>query len=410
MEKNKKKNKKKSKNTCDYTGLYSFKDSKVDVLRELYERDSYKARILYMNNTMSYTSNRVGLFEEKNGDFSLVFFTRIYGISKTNKWYSREKRMLTVTYKGGKFWVINNFRKKYVTHLCLSTIDDIPLSQRNVMLKYLASRFTWINFMIEHVVLQNVSFNTIVSKKLYSLRKALTHQYKVPYPVAKLIHKHTRSNGYHTASNLIHYLDHIKGIDNLREEWFTDNNQRCIFHDTIKMGKTLNKQVNCSWSNKRLKVEHDKWSNEISDVIFVDGNRDMLINDMFIDFNSFSGYHMLTTTKEMAVEGKRNNHCVASYISKVENGYSAIYRIGDYTLELIRKRHDRIYVLTIGQIKGYGNCSPPDYIEEGVIKTIVTYNKNVLGVELSKDFYDTNVYGTVLDDFHHVPIGEDLPF
>ena len=51
MEKNKKKNKKKSKNTCDYTGLYSFKDSKVDVLRELYERDSYKARILYMNNT-----------------------------------------------------------------------------------------------------------------------------------------------------------------------------------------------------------------------------------------------------------------------------------------------------------------------------------------------------------------------
>mgnify|MGYP003653314251 CR=1 FL=1 len=88
----------------------------------------------------------------------------------------------------------------------------------------------------------------------------------------------------------------------------------------------------------------------------------------------------------------------------------AIYRIGDYTLELIRKRHGRIYVLTIGQIKGYGNCSPPDYIEEGVIKTIVTYNKNVLGVELSKDFYDTNVYGTVLDDFHHVPIGEDLPF
>jgi len=404
------KGKKKSKNTCDYTCLYHFKDAKVDALRELYERDSYKARILYMNNTSYHESNRVGLFKENNGEFSLVFFTRTYGISKTNKWYSHEKRVATISYKGGKFWFINNFHRKYVTHLTLSGIGQIPLHQREVMLNYLTKKFSWINFMIEHQVLHNVSFNTIVSKKIYSLRKALTHQYKVPYPVAKLIHKQTKSSGYHTAINLIHYLDYIKGITNLREEWFKDGNQRSIFHDTLKMGKTLNKQVNCSWSNKRLKLEHDKWSEEISHVIFIDGNRDMRINESFIDFNSFAGYHILTTTKEMAIEGKRNNHCVASYINKVEGGYSAIYRIGDYTLELIRQRCDKTYALKIGQIRGYGNCSAPDYIKDDVMKNIIEYNKNVIGVETSEDFYDKIDMWNVRGDLE-VNINEnDLPF
>jgi hypothetical protein len=70
---------------------------------------------------------------------------------------------------------------------------------------------------------------------------------------------------------------------------------------------------------------------------------------------------MLTTTKEMAYEGKRMNHCVATYVGNVERGQSGIYTIDDHTLEL-RKEWDgetHTSVLVINQLRGYSNADAP---------------------------------------------------
>ena len=96
---------------------------KIAKLKELYAKDPYKARIIFMNNTSDYEDYRLMLFKEENGDFQIVRFRRRYGISKTNKMYSHEKRLHTIIYKKDKFWLVcNDYGKSYVTHLSLETL------------------------------------------------------------------------------------------------------------------------------------------------------------------------------------------------------------------------------------------------------------------------------------------------
>lgn len=366
------------------------KCGKIERIKELYAKDKYKARIIYMNDTSGYTHFRIMLFTEKNGDFSIVRFRRTYGVSKTNKMYSHEKRLHTVTYTKGKFWIINNESgKKYVTHLSLDTLYRVEGTHATVMKNYLSKRFSWINYMYEENILWKTSFNTIVKNKVYSFKKALQFQYKMPAPPASIIHKHTKGE-YYTSTNLKYYMDYVDNVQSIRDEWFSDGNTRSIFHDTLKMGKTLNKKVNCSWSNRRLKEEHDKWSQEITDVIFIDGDRPLGVLPIYSEFALMGGYKMLTTTKELAIEGKRNNHCVATYVSKVENGGCAIYSVGQNTLEIVRGRVDKKDALKIGQIRGYKNKSVPEYIKEDILKQLIKFNKEVVGVVCSEEFYSNS--------------------
>ena len=75
---------------------------------------------------------------------------------------------------------------------------------RDLIIKTLAQRFSWLNFMVEHRVLMDTAFNSIVSKKLYNLKKALKHKYKVPHPVAKKINQYVHhSNNYHHSNTFL---------------------------------------------------------------------------------------------------------------------------------------------------------------------------------------------------------------
>mgnify|MGYP000895386789 FL=1 len=143
------------------------------------------------------------------------------------------------------------------------------------------------------------------------------------------------------------------------------------------MAKTLNKKVNCSWSAKRLKLEHDTWAREITDVVFIDGDRELSISEKYLDFSEKSGFKILKTSKEMAHEGRVNNHCVATYISKVENGSCAIYHIDGYTLELRHKWVKGNLELIIGQFRGYKNCEAPKELYDLVISELDKCNKSV---------------------------------
>ena len=382
------------------------KSNKIDNLFKLYAKDKYVARVIYMNDNSNYEHFRTILFTKENGDFTIVVFRKKYGISKTNVMYNHEKRIVEVIYKGGKFYLVDNTTKvrSGITTLTLRTLANacsrVSIYQNNYTWLYdtitsvLENRFSWIRFLKETDLCNNVAFNTIISNKIYNQKKALTHEYKTTEPVAKLLHKLLHSHDSH-AHNLVKaiegYMPYIKNIESLQEDWFMNKNIG-IFHDTLKMGKILNKQVNASWTARRLKEEHDKWAKIISDIVFIDGNRDMNINKIYKDFSEHSGYELITTTRDMAYEGKRQNHCVATYVNRVEDGTCAIITTKEYTVELRTKYFGVTRVISISQVKGYGNSEPTKTFLYELDYKVLEYNKTLTDGKF--EYKDLNAHPT----------------
>lgn len=349
-----------------YTELFSYQTTGVDVLFKIYMKNKYNARVYYMNEgNNNFNRVRVGIFDEPNGDFSIVCFRRKYGISKTNKMYNRESREFSIIKKDNKFYYRT---KKSILPLTYNHLMAHSLEYN--IIQTLVERLPWLRYMTENSICRNVAFNTLISKKIFSLEKALKHEYKLPAPSAKLLHNMES----YQASYLRYYIEYLINVENLHNTLPTYDFS--IFYDTVKMAKTLDKKVNCSWSKKRLKEEHDKWSKEITDIVFTESNRKLSLSDIYLKFAESSGFNILQTTKEMNLEGKKQNHCVATYVSKVDSGNCAIYTISDYTLELTKKWVDNHtkQILVISQFRGYSNSPVPKQFYKLVGDALVKFN------------------------------------
>ena len=357
---------------------------KVDKLFELYQRDRFVARVVYMNDNSNYTKFRLMLFTRKNGDFKIVYFRKTFGISKTNVMYNHDKRLFEVIFKGGKFYLLDNTKnRKRIVTLTRISLQSVCNNARfylnenalyESILRVLTIKFTWLRFMIEHNVCENVAFNTIISKKIYNLKKALKHEYKTTYPVAKMLHKYSVKDNYmkNLIASLKNYSSYISNMESLSSELIED---AALLHDSVNMAKTLGKIVNLSWSKRRLKEEHDKWAKIISDIVFIDGDREMHIGEIFLEFEDFSNYNIIKTTKEMAYEGKRQNHCVATYVNKVDSGGTAIVTTKEYTIELVSKYTQYGSVIIVKQIKGYSNCEPTMVFQKQFSDMVFKFNE-----------------------------------
>ena len=159
------------------------------------------------------------------------------------------------------------------------------------------------------------------------------------------------------------------------------------------MAKILDKKINCKWCEKRLKLEHDQWSKELTNILYVEDDRNMMVSKIYKLFAEQTSFELLTTTKEMYYEGTRNSHCVAVYVSKVNSGACGIYRIGDYTLELIRNYGDNC--LKISQFRGYRNIDAPKDLYNMVLEKLNKFNANTE----TQDLINQELYKN-----------EDLPF
>ena len=67
--------------------------------------------------------------------------------------------------------------------------------------------------MTEYTILQNVSLNTIYSKKLFSFEKALKYEYKLPCPSAKLLYD--MRNISNESKYLRYYVEYLINVENL---------------------------------------------------------------------------------------------------------------------------------------------------------------------------------------------------
>lgn len=358
----------------------------------LYKEDKRKARITYFHsrgdyiggeyqNSRGFSFHNLILFEKPNGDFSIVLSKVKWGLSITTKMYKSETMQSMVSFKksGNKFWLIARGKKekKMLMPLTLSNLRTaFPYTEMQlIIIKELQNRFGWLRYVQENDVAHSVAFNTIVRNKLFSLESLMRHVYKAPYPVAKKLHlavrlvSSIRTSGGKKALQL--FMRYIRNIESLTEERAKSG----LFWDTVRMGMVLDKQVNCSWGDARLKQEHDNWSMEITMVLMDSKSRDMRIDEIYSDFEEFSKYQLLKTTKEMVREGMVNKHCVASYISKVDSGKCGIFHINGHTLEVVKTlKEGGFFGLDMIQLKGFHNAPAPAELQQMVDDMLVSFN------------------------------------
>lgn len=384
---------------------------------ELYKEDRKKARIVYFHsnddlaaynqynqynrfNTRGFSFQQLIMFEKDNGDFTIVLSTIKWGMSITSKMYKSESADSMISYKsrGRKFWLITKSKKgKMLLPLTLSKLHMAFGSKANAVIEELQDRFGWIRYVQENSVAQNTAFNTIIRNRIFSLESMMRHVYKVPYPIAKKLHAAQaegsimRTLGHKKFDTFLRYIDNI---ENLTEE----RAKNPLFWDTIRMAMVMDKRVNCSWGDARLKKEHDDWSMEITLTLMDAKNRDMKVAKLYAEFEEFSKYELIKTTREMVREGLVNKHCVASYISKVDNGNCGIFRIDGHTLEVVRELMGGFYGLKMLQFKGYRNEEAPDELKQSVQNMLNHFN------EEKKKAYEEETKG----NHDHIPAYERI--
>jgi len=404
------------KSAVKWTLISESRCEKLDNLLEIYKLDKRKAKIIFENTKASstYTITRIVLFEFPDGDFKICKMNRKFSMSINAIIYNRENTEWSIGYKHKTKRVYLtrkiNGRAVAITQPCLNTINGILYNYNetysNQIYTELLKKFGWLRNVMEDKRCYGLSFSTIMNKKLFNTKKMLANIYNVPYPVAVILAD--VKNGYNQYDFLKvwkYMLRNLINVENLKPELLNHH----LFMDACKMAGTLGRKINCSWSVKRLKEEHDKWSKEINDVIMeFEPIIDLNVRQVYLDFATFSGYKVLTTNHELINEGRIMRHCVGTYGNNVSSGYSAIYCLDGHTLELNYKtvlRNDKEKRLSVGQLKGVNNISPPIELTTEVNNFVTEFNR-LFGNRVYPEIKATHNY----HDLNHDMIIDALPF
>lgn len=404
--KSKKKVFKKTDRKCvNYTLIREGDKTTINELIRVYKEDPFKARVKFFNSSRgTYVFNRLVLFEFDNGDFEFCEFKNSFGISVTNKMYSSQKKVSSVIYTKGRFWLKRNTIKPLFFNNLISFINDCETFTYNNLLRvvevskiysYFNTKFHWFRAVYDSEgVAYNLTFNRIVKDKLYKLRDMTLASVGVNHKISKVILSGGRfanmikqNNGVYIWKEYLRYMDntHCLKSELVESEYF---------YDTCKMAKTLGRKVNCKWSLRRLKEEHDKWAKEITKIVLeCEVEYDLKISQIYRAFSEYSGFRLLKTNKEMLAEGMIQNHCVGTYINSVQSGYCGIYHINGYTLELkcvlTDNSEDSNKKLKIIQFKGKYNVDAPVELFNMVNKEVESFNNS----DISKEIYQEEIWG-----------------
>ena len=392
---------------CTLTVLNEVKNPSVNKLKQIYEKDKRKAKIIFDNNkgNQNYSEKRMCLFEYPNGDFRIASLTRKYGMSINAIIYSRESNNWVISYKHKtkSFYFIDSSKRLNVLNL---NILKSYCNHSDKVFNYLVVKFGWLRNIVESKHGGSLSFSSIIKNKLYNDREILKHIYKCPYPVAKML---SENHAPYTAWDFPKVWKEVKkvliNIENLKPEFLKSS----YFTDTTKMAASLGYKVNCSWGLKRLKQEHDRYSKEIVNTILeFEDISDLNIRKVYLDFAKFSDIEILTTNHHLIYEGKVMSHCVGTYSSQVNSGVCAIYRYKGHTLDLrfrkpyvVRTTNEEVKAkLEINQFVGYNNVYAPDELRKEVSAIIDQFNMNIV--------YHATEYE--VEEYEKIIYDNDLPF
>lgn len=391
-----------------YTVLKTGESSKLNKLLTVYKKDPFAARVIFFNSDSNeFFSSRLVMFEHKNGDCQICLFRKTFGMSVTNRIYSREKKMQSITYSKKKFYIYSSHNNKIIqltyngleNFMHYLTSYGIRDFDRDIVINILIKKFSWIRFIQENDVLHSTAFTTFIRYKLFNLKDALRHIFKCPYPVIEVILYRVDTKTKNDidifgeriyVNDLPNHTTHINrlkrwksiskyliNVENLKIEMLSHS----IFNDACRMAKILDKKINCSWSINRLVEEHDKWSKEITHIVLsAEEKYDLKIGDIYREFARFSGYKLLTTNIDLLNEGMIQKHCVGTYIDRVNKGHCAIFHIEGFTLEIgynqpIYGEVNSVNKVQFKQFKGKGNSSAPSELTLKVKGVIEGFNR-----------------------------------
>ena len=356
--------------------LYSWECPNVELLNEIYDGDRYHARVYYMNTNESrsdnFKSKRLYRFEDKNGDIDFVLFIKSHGISKTNKRYRSDKVGFRVRIRKTGIWVTyKNKVRSFMLNDSLFHTHSVEIGDvlRDAMYKELA----WYRYLREEFIYFDKSLNYFINHKLYNKKSIIKNAYGFDWPLSNILYELDRSGNFFRASDfrkLQYYKPWIVNenkldVDMVRDNWI-------LFHDSLKVAKAIDKKVNLRWSKSRLEREHGKMSMELVNIIYQYDNSVLVNKACYLDFAKMSGYRLIGTAKELAIEGIEKHHCVISYKTNIDGGRAGIYSIGDWTLELGESSEG----LYINQFRGYGNIKGSDVIRDEIQVHLDIFNKD----------------------------------
>jgi hypothetical protein len=391
-----------------YTLFKETKSDKLEWLLAAYKQDPYKARVLFFNSRPDCSIQRDVCFERTDGSFEICCFKRTFGMTKTNRIYSREKKVKSLIYKNKKFYFKNGTSLKHAIY------TDI-IYNFNFAFDFLQERFAWLRNIKENKYCHNISLSSVITYKLFNADKVLKHLYKVPTSVIKVlteeynqINQGYNSNSYISKFDWKRISPFLINVENLKITHF----QNHLFRDAIEMAIKLDRKVNCSWSDKRLKLEHDTWAKELRKIMLeFEPIIQLNPHKIFEDFEQFTGYNMLRTNHELIEEGHKQDHCVAGYGSSVSNGYSGIYQVSGYTLEVsyrvdyYNKSNPNKKILNYAQLRGFRNSSAPKELDDTVRSYITAFN-NKYNFDEYENYLRTNkISGNVRSEYVN-----ELPF
>jgi hypothetical protein len=389
-----------------YTLFKETKSDKLQWLLDAYKQDPYKARVLFFNSRPSCYIKRDVCFERTDGSFEICSFTRTFGMSKTNRIYSREKKTMSLIYKNKKFYFKNGTSIKH------AMFNDINF-HFGFAYGFLEEKFTWLRNIKENKYCHSISLSSIMTYKLFNADKVLKHIYKVPTSVIKVLteeynqtNRNYNNEGYISKFDWKRIRPFLTNVENLKVAHFKNH----LFRDAIEMAIKLDRKVNCSWSDKRLKLEHDNWAKELRKIM-LEFEPVIQLNPhrIFEDFENFTGYHMFRTNHDLIEEGHKQDHCVAGYGSSVSSGVSGIYHVSGYTLEITYRFDYNINmktkkILNYSQFRGFRNCSAPKELDDTVRSYIKAFNDKYDFDEYEK-YLRTNKAPEIVRTY-----AEELPF
>jgi hypothetical protein len=388
------------------------KSGKLEWFLDAYKQDPYKARVLFFNNRPDCYIERDVCFERTDGSFEICCFRRTFSMTKTNRIYSREKKVKSLIYKNKKLYF------KIGTNLKHAMYTDISC-HFSFAYNFLLEKFAWLRNIKENKYCHNISLSSVITYKLFNADKVLKHLYKVPTAVIKVltedyyqINQGYGSNGYISKFDWKRISPFLTNVENLKVAHFKNH----LFRDAIEMAIKLDRKINCSWSDKRLKLEHDTWAKELRKIMLeFEPIIQLNPHKIFEDFEQFIGYKMLRTNHELIEEGHKQDHCVAGYGSLVSNGHCGIYQVSGYTLEVgyridygIGNDKPKKKTLHYSQLRGFRNCSAPKELDDTVKSYITAFNEKYDFDEYEK--YLQKQKSTVQAVIQEIEQGDYLPF
>lgn len=142
--------------------------------------------------------------------------------------------------------------------------------------------------------------------------------------------------GVNCAKNFDHFLDHhVNNSHDYNNDLF----------DLERQAVTLNRKIDYTWSEKRIKSEHEAWTKELMSI-----EAESIPDQTVTSLQRFDGlfpnnWEILNTQKRVYIEGKSMNHCVyTNYWDAIKAGnYLAVHIIyGDEEATLgMRLNYDK---------------------------------------------------------------------